>query len=338
MTKPIDRVNWGIIGCGDVTEVKSGPAFNRVKNSNLLAVMRRTTEKAQDYAKRHGVPKVYDDADKLIRDPDINAVYIATPPDSHAKYAVMAAQAGKHIYVEKPMALNFTECQRMMEAAEKAGVSLFVAYYRRCLHSFVKIKEWVDGGTIGTPRLANIRLVKPLFKKKSETDDLPWRFKPEISGGGLFVDLGSHQLDYLDYLFGPVLSVKSLALNQAGIYPAEDVVTACFTFESGVAGNGIWCFTASEKNETDQVEILGSKGKITFSTFAFTPLELETARGIETFDYPKPKHIQEPMIQTVVDELLNRGKCPSTGITASRTTKIMDKILKDYQVLFSVPG
>jgi predicted dehydrogenase len=266
-------------------------------------------------------------------DKEINAVYIATPPDSHAKYAVMAAQAGKHIYVEKPMALNFSECRTMIAAAEKAGVSLFVAYYRRCLPYFLKIKELVESGTIGTPRFVNIKLIKGTATPadKLKTDDLPWRFKPEISGGGLFVDVGSHQLDYLDYLFGPIIRVKGIATNQAGLYPAEDMVSAAFQFESGVTGSGTWCFSAAKIDDTDRIEIVGSKGKISFSTFSFTPIEAMSETGTETFAFERPLHIQQALIQTIVDELLGRGQCPSTGITGSRTSRVMDEILKEYR-------
>jgi predicted dehydrogenase len=326
----MNQINWGIIGCGNVTEVKSGPAFNRINDSNLAAVMRRNADKAEDYARRHNVPEWYDDAKKLIDVPNINAIYVATPPDSHAKYTIMAAQAGKHVYVEKPMALHFSECQEMIHAVNKAGVSLFVAYYRRCLPYFVKIKELVESGVIGAPRLVNIKLFKPTLKKRLKNDDLPWRFKPDISGGGLFVDLGSHQLDFLDYLFGPIVSVNALAANQAGLYPAEDIVSANFLFESGVLGSGTWCFTVPEKNDTDEIVIVGSKGKISFSTFDFKPIKVESESGMETFRFKRPKYIQEALIQTVVDELLNRGQCPSTGITASRTTRVMDKILNNY--------
>jgi predicted dehydrogenase len=322
----LTQVNWGIIGCGNVTEVKSGPAFNRIEGSRLAAVMRRTPGKAEDYARRHNVPKFYEDADSLIHDPEIDAVYIAPPPDTHAKYAIKTAEAGKHIYVEKPMALNFEDCQRMIDAAEKAGVSLFVAYYRRRLPSFLKVKEWVDSGLIGKPRCVNLRLIKPLYRKKSPDEELPWRFKPEISGGGLFVDLGSHQLDYLDYLFGPIASVKSFTENQAGVYPAEDIVTAGFTFQSGVIGTGLWCFSASEESQIDVIEIIGGSGKISFSTFDFTPIRLETSTGSQVLDFPKPKHVQEPLIRTVVDQLLGRGVCPSTGNTAARTSRIIDLI------------
>lgn len=326
----MDQVNWGIIGCGNVTEAKSGPAFNRVKDSKLVAVMRRDGAKSKDYAQRHNVPQWYSNAAELIENPDIHAVYIATPPDSHARYTVMAAEAGKHVYVEKPMALDYSQCRRMIRAAEKAGVSLFVAYYRRALPSFLKVKELVESGRIGDPRFVNIRLFKAPPEKRLYKDDLPWRYKPEISGGGIFVDLGSHQLDYLDYLFGPIISVKSFALNQAGLYPVEDIVSASFVFKSGVVGTGTWCFTVSPENRTDEIEIVGGKGKVSFSTFAFTPIRVESESGCEAFDFPRPNPIQGPMIQTVVDELLGRGLCPGTAESASRTTRVIDEILKEY--------
>ncbi len=324
------QINWGIIGCGDVTEVKSGPAFNRIKGSRLAAVMRRNAAKAEDYAKRHNVPEWTDDAGKLISDPGIDAVYVATPPSTHAQYAIMAAEAGKHVYVEKPMGLDYSQCQDMIAAAAKANVSLFVAYYRRALPSFLKIKELVEKEAIGRPLCVNIRLFKPVPEDKLKRV-LPWRFQPEISGGGLFVDLASHQLDYLHYLFGPISDVKAYAFNQRERSEAEDLVCASFVHKSGVVGNGTWCFSISNQNKVDQIDILGTDGKITFSTFDFTPVKVEMASGIETFEYPKPHHVQEHFIQTVVDELSGRGHCPGTAESASHTTKIIDEILKNYR-------
>ena len=134
-------IRWGIIGCGDVTEVKSGPGFQKAQHSSLVAVMRRTGELARDYARRHGVPRWYDNAEALIDDPDVDAVYIATPPAYHKEYALLSAQAGKPVYVEKPMALNFEECQMMIEVCRAAGVPLFVAYYRRALSRFLKVRR-----------------------------------------------------------------------------------------------------------------------------------------------------------------------------------------------------
>jgi predicted dehydrogenase len=142
-------INWGIIGCGNVTEVKSGPAFNKVSGSKLLAVMRRNRELAEDYARRHNVPKVYSDAHELINDKEINAVYVATPPGSHAEYAIAALKAEKPVYIEKPMALNHTECKKINKASEKYGAPVFVAYYRRALPGFLRVKELIENGVIG---------------------------------------------------------------------------------------------------------------------------------------------------------------------------------------------
>ncbi len=321
------EIRWGIIGCGNVTEVKSGPAFNKIAGSRLAAVMRRDGNKARDYAQRHGVPKWYDDADKLINDPEVNAVYIATPPDSHKEYTLRVAAAGKPVYVEKPMARTFSECREMIFACAKAEAPLFVAYYRRRLPAFLKVKELIETGAIGEPRLVSIQLILPPRKEDLDPKNLPWRVKPEIAGGGYFYDLASHQLDVLDFIFGPIVSAKGTAANQAGWYPAEDIIAAHFQFKSGVMGSGVWCFTAAESAKTDQIEIVGSEGKIHFGTFTHEPVRLQTAAGVEEFNLPPPAHIQQPLIQTVVDELLGRGTCPSTGVTAARTNWVLEEIL-----------
>jgi predicted dehydrogenase len=319
------KIRWGIIGCGSVTEVKSGPAFYKVQDSELAAVMRRDADKAKDYAARHNVPKWYDSAEELINDPAVDAVYIATPPNCHAEYTIKTAQAGKPVYVEKPMALNFSECQQMIHACEKASVPLFVAYYRRTLPDFVKIKELVDSAAIGNIRFVNIELYHPV-KEDLDPDSPPWRVLPEIAGGGYFFDLASHQLDFLDYILGPIASACGQTANQAGLYPAEDIVTANFKFESGVLGTGSWCFTVAASAKTDRTQIVGDKGRIIYSSFDVTPVILETQNGTEQFEIPRPQHVQQPLVQTIVDELLSRGKCPSTGTSAARTTKILDQI------------
>ncbi len=326
----VEQVRWGIIGCGAVTEVKSGPALKKIRGSDLVAVMRRDGEKAKDYALRHGVPKWYDDADNLIDDPDVNTVYVATPPASHAEYTIRAAKAGKPVYVEKPMALNLTQCQEMIAACEGAGVPLFVAYYRRALPDFLKVKELVESGAVGEVRFVCVELYHAPGDNL-DPDNLPWRVIPEIAGGGYFLDLASHQLDFLDYVFGPIASVKGCAANQARLYPAEDIVAASFIFESGVFGSGIWCFAVPKQIHTDRTRIVGSKGRITYSSFDIVPVRLETAKGVEEFDLPRPEHVQQPLLQTVVDELLGRGRCPSTGVTAARTSRVMDEIIKNRQ-------
>ena len=324
------QIRWGIVGCGDVTEVKSGPALRKIPGSGLVAVMRRDREKARDYAERHGVPRWYDDAEELIRDPQVDAVYVATPPGSHAEYTIRAAQAGKPVYVEKPMARTGEECERMNQVCAQAGVPLFVAYYRRCLPAFLKVKDLVESGAIGEVRLVTVQLYQALDPEEYR-DSLPWRVQPELSGGGLFLDLGSHQLDFLDYVLGPIATARGQAANQAHLYPAEDVVCAHFEFASGVLGSGAWCFTVAPNARIDRTEIIGSKGKVVFSVFEFVPVRLETPEKIEEFAFEPPAHVQQPLLQTVVDELQGRGTCPSTGVTGARTSRVMDEVIRAYR-------
>lgn len=325
---------WGIIGCGDVTENKSGPAFKKVLHSNLVAVMRRNGAKAMDYASRHGVSRWYDDADKIIQDPDINAIYVATPPESHALYAIKAMEAGKPVYVEKPMAASYADCIRMNEVSEKLNVPLFVAYYRRSLPYFKQVKSLLDAQSIGQVLLVDVKLYLPPRPADLDPTNLPWRVKPEIAGGGYFYDMACHTLDILDFFFGPIEKVSGNFANKAGLYPAEDVVSASFSFRNAVPGSGSWCFTAHENSKMDKVEILGTKGKIIFSTFDFSPVVLETEDGRKEFLPKNPAHIQQCMIEDVVSELLGRGKSPSDGISGARTNFVMDVILGKYHPEF----
>ena len=317
---------WGMIGCGSVTEVKSGPGFRKASGSRLVAVMRRNGELARDYARRHGVPKWYDTAEALIADPEVDAIYVATPPYAHKTYALMAAQVGKPVYVEKPMALNFAECQTMLEAFRAAGLPLLVAYYRRALDRFLKIKEVVEAGLIGEPRAVTVALCRRHLAPPPGTTD--WRVDPAVAGGGRFVDMACHTLDFLDYLLGPIRAARGLAANQAKLYQAEDTVTAAFEFESGVEGSGLWWFTSP--THVDRTEILGTRGRITFASFDEAPVLLQTDGETTEFTIPNPPHVQQPLIQTVVDQLNGVGRCPSTGETAARTTWVMDQILSPY--------
>lgn len=317
-------IRWGIIGCGDVTEVKSGPALQKARNSALVAVMRRNESLAEDYARRHEVPKWYDDAEALIQDDDVDAVYIASPPSSHKEYALAVARARKPAYVEKPMALSYAECQEMIRAFEKAGKPLFTAFYRRALPRFLKVKSIVDDGLIGDVRGVSVRFYQaPSLKDRSSTPN--WRTDPRIAGGGYFFDLGSHMIDLLQYLIGPIKSASGSSSNQAGLYEAEDIVAGTFIFESGVHGTGLWSFAANDS--IDATEIVGSLGRVIYSTFLEAPVVLETSGRVERFDVPHPEHMQQPLIQLVVDDLLGVGKSPSTWDNGAATSWVMDRML-----------
>jgi predicted dehydrogenase len=322
-------INWGIIGCGQVTEVKSGPAFNKVNNSRLAAVMRRDKALAEDYATRHNVPKFYTSADDLINDDEVNAVYIATPPGSHAEYAIKAMKAGKPVYIEKPMAANYRECIKINKASQKYKRPVFVAYYRRTLPGFLKIKNLIEKGLIGKVRFVQLQILNYLSQDE-KSGRLPWRVKPEISGGGHFFDLASHQLDYMDFIFGPAQKVVSVAVNQANLYDAEDFVSASIYFPKNIVVTGTWCFTVARECNRDSLEIFGEKGMIKTSTFTFEPIVLINENLHEEYINERPENIQYYLIEQVVNELMGRGKAVSTGITAARTSRVMDEVVAEY--------
>lgn len=330
-----DTVRWGILGVGDVCEVKSAPAMQKIANSEVTAVMRRNGEKAKDYATRHGVDTWYDDADALINNPNVNAIYIATPPNAHCELTLKAAEAGKPVYVEKPMARTTAECQQMIAACEKANVPLYVAYYRRQLPNFEKIKALLDEGIIGDLRMVSIKLLKTIdpdiVANITATMPVNWRTDPEVAGGGYFFDLAAHQLDYLDYVLGPVKTVVGNAANQAGLYQAADIITSSFVFENGVQGCGTWCFTVDSASEKDEMVFVGSKGQLRVSFFGAPELHIEKSGSpTETLTFDLPHHIQQPLIQTVVDDILGKGNCPSTGESAVRTNWVMEEMTKNY--------
>jgi predicted dehydrogenase len=335
----MDSVRWGIIGCGDVTEVKSGPGLQKARGSELVAVMRRNGDKAKEYALRHGVGKWTDNADEIIHDPQVDAVYIATPPDSHADYTKRVAAAGKPVYVEKPMARTHAECLEMIAACEAAEVPLFVAYYRRCLPQFVYVKELLDAGAIGKVRTVTVNLFQSPRPNDSDAKNLPWRIRPEISGGGYFFDLASHELDILDYLLGPVVEAKGMKGNQAALYQAEDIVSGTFRFApsgsgsgvqgSGVQGIGVWAFTVDKHEQRDRIELVGDAGRIEFACFALDDPVVVVRHGArEEKRFTVADHVQQPLIQTVVDQLLGRGECPSTGESGARASWVMDQLMR----------
>lgn len=325
----MEHVNWGIVGCGDVCERKSGPPMYLTEHSSLVAVMRRDREKLADFARRHRVAKSYTDAAALIADPEVGIVYVATPPASHKELALEVLAAGKPVYVEKPMAMNHAECLEMIAAAEKAGQKLFVAYYRRALPYFRKVKELLDTGAVGDPLTVEVRYLRPPGREDLDPANRPWRLRREIGGEGYFYDLAPHTLDILDFLLGEIADAAGYRENRAGLYEAADTVTAVLRFASGVTGTGTWCFAAPEQAREDTIVITGRRGILRFGTFAFEPVELTTERGIERFEIPPPEHIQGPLIRTIVAELRGEGRCPSTGVSAARTSRIMDRIMNE---------
>lgn len=317
-------IRWGIIGCGSVTEVKSGPAYGQVEGFKIEAVMRRNLELAKDYAKRHQIDNYYDDADRLINDSNIDAVYIATPPDSHHYYALRVSEAGKICCIEKPMAPSYAACVEINEAFSSKNLPLYVAYYRRSLPRFKKVKSILESDVIGTVRHLHWGLCKPV-NDIDTSKTYNWRTDKSIAPGGYFDDLASHGLDLFTYLLGDIKEASGMSENQQELYSAADAVTGSWMHANGISGSGFWNFGAFHRE--DKVEIIGSHGKIIFSVFDEEPITLTTKNGSEEFVVENPKHIQYYHVLNMKKDLESIEKHPSTGISAMHTSWVMDKIL-----------
>lgn len=319
-------IRWGMIGTGNVTELKSAPSFNKIEGSRLVAVGNRTHKKAEDYAARHGIPIVHRDPFEVIHNPEVDIVYIATPPGSHMEYALETIKAGKPVYIEKPMARTLEECQVINKAAQNAGLPVFVAYYRRGLEYFKQVKSIIDGGTLGRILHINLQQYYPARPEDYVREKLPWRVIAEDAGGGYFFDLGCHALDILFYIFGDPLEITGKNTNVGGLYEVEDSLSASLLLPGELLLSCSWNFVTPESFKRDRVEVVGDKGKLEFSIFSFDPISLHSGEKKEILEPIQPQHIQMPLIRTIVAELKGEGRCPSNGLTAAVTSGVMDII------------
>ena len=321
-------VNWGMIGVGDVTETKSGPALYKTPHSRLLAVTSRTREKAESYAIRHQIQKVYNDIHELVKDPDIDIIYIATPPDTHKKFTLEVLTAGKAVYVEKPMAMTCTEAEEMYLLAEQKNVPLFVAFYRRALPYFTTIQKWVAEGRIGKILSVSVELIRPPLDSDLDPQSHNWRLIKKIGGEGYFADMAPHTFDILDFILGPIADATGYATNIVGNYDVPDTVCASWRHTNQILGSGYWTFSGAEHVQKDQVVITGTKGKVCFSTFIFSPIVLTLSASSKPYSFDMPDHIQQPLVASIVGQMRGESICPSTAKSALRTMKIIEKILQ----------
>ena len=330
----LDTIRWGFIGCGEATEKKSGPAFTAVTGSRVVAVMSRNEEKARSYALRHGIDHYYYDAQSLVSDPEVNAVYIATPPSSHATIAIMSMLAGKPAYIEKPMAASYEECLRINRISQNTGVPCFVAYYRRYLPYFQIVKSIVEKGEIGKILSVQIRFSVPPRELDYNTKNLPWRLQPDIAGGGgYFYDLAPHQIDLLQYILcSNIIEAEGFCSNMAGLYDVEDTINSCFKFDNGVTGSASWCFVAYDSARSDSIEIVGDKGTVGFSVFEYSPIHLDNHEGHKEIIANNPTYVQQPLIENVVGHLQGNTTCYCNNISATSVNWVMDKILGKFRL------
>lgn len=327
--KKFDKVVWGMVGCGVVTEKKSGPGLYKSENSELKAVFDLDYDRACDYAKRHGVPVVYKTVEEMLADLEINAVYLPTPPKFHKDYSMKCLEAGKIPYTEKPMALTYEECEEMIKKSQEVNLPIYVAFYRRGMAKYMKIKEIIESGKLGKINFVHLRQFMKVEDIDLDRENLPWRLKPEAAGGGKFVDMVAHVLDIVEYLFGKIENVSGMAENYGGYYDVEDTVNAIFKTESGVMGNGIWCYVADHDEE--EMLIVGDKGRISTTGLFYGPIKVIVDGTEEVIDYQEPEHVAQPYIQTIVNELIGKEKSPADLESAAHVIKVMDEILEEYR-------
>lgn len=315
-------IGWGMIGCGDVTEVKNGPGLYLAEHSKLVGITNRTLAKAEDWVKRHGHGKVFESVEALLASEEIDIVYIATTPDKHMEYAILCAQAGKHCLIEKPLALNYKEGLAIETAFKEAGKKAFVAFYRRSLNRFRKIKSLLEEGVIGQLQGVQItRAVKPV------EDSNAWRLNPNISGGGIFTETDIHIVDFLEYCLGNITNYEFTKDNQSSHNNGLDKISISMQFESGVIGSGLWLYQCYVTK--DEVQFIGSEGIISFSFFnSDKPIHIVTKEGEEQMLIEDSTHVGLNMEQDIVNELNGEGYFSGTVSASLNALKIMEEIYR----------
>lgn len=329
-------INWAIIGVGDVTEVKSGPAFSLVDDSHLSCVMRRDAEKVKDYALRHNVDSYYTDAHEMLESGKANAVYIATPPHIHTGYARQVIESGiDKLYIEKPLALTSQEAKdfhsfvQTYASDNNRDIRVVVAHYRRSLEYFKEVQSLF-------PLIGNIRSVSLKTLQSSEKNILVntqdnWRVNSAISGGGYFHDLSPHQLDIMIHWFGAPKSSSGYSASQGQEGDCDDIVVGNILFENGIVFSGTWCFTVHESDVKDECIVYGDKGHIRFGFFGETKITLDTLEKVDLMHIQPPKHIQQPMISHMVEYFLDkREDNPCSLEEAITVMQIMDSFITPH--------
>lgn len=324
------KICWGMIGCGDVTEVKNGPGLYSAENSCLIGITNRTKAKAESWVARHGHGKVFDSVADLLADPEIDIVYVATTPDCHKEYAIACAQAGKHCYVEKPIALSYADALEIRDAFAQSGTKVFVAHYRRGMSRYKELRRLLAEGVIGKVRGLQVIRTQPQQESERGEEALrPWRVRMDVSGGGFFFESDIHQLDLIDYLVGPAVQWSAVTANGTGVYDGEDVVSLSMLTEQQVMVSGLWCYASHDL--LDRFVIFGDKGHIEFQYGKDNePITIRTEAGEQKITPFVHKNIGTENIQDIVNDLLGCGVCHSTLESAMRSLKITDAVVAQW--------
>ncbi len=313
---------WGLIGCGDIAKKRIAPALRDLENCDLVAVNRQNYDLAEAFAKEFGAQKWYKDWQELLKDDEIDAVYIATPVYLHAEQTIAAAKAGKHVLCEKPMAMNAAECQAMIDACETNGVKLGVAYYRHFYPVVDRIKEIVNSGEIGDPVVTQINVFEVFDRKPGEARY--WLTQKDMAGGGPIMDVGSHRIELLLNVFGEIKKATGFANNVVLDRDVEDTGVVQFEFESSIVGVLTVCHAAIEPQDT--FKIFGTKGTIYVSVLNNGDLTVKTKKGVRTETLPPHTNVHQPHIDAFVKSIQGNDPVIVDGIAGKRVSEIEDEI------------
>mmetsp|Transcript_7486 Transcript_7486/g.9974 ORF Transcript_7486/g.9974 Transcript_7486/m.9974 type:complete len:454 (+) Transcript_7486:260-1621(+) len=339
------KINWGIVGLGDVCAVKSGPPFYKCEGSELAAVMRRTPNKAKEFAANvpGGRCVGYEDLDEFLCHPNLDAVYVSTRPGTHLEICEKVANAGKACYVEKPVGRCAEETEKIEQIFKEKRLPLYTAYISRAFEKTQTIKQLLSTDVIGEVKSIKY-MVRGHAGARDLDSDLPWRLIAAESGGGLIMDVGCHVIDRIDYLFGPIQNISSKVENRSGKQDiaVEDYVaikaqigssSSAATKSEGASVDLVWDFTSSEE-PCDKLEIVGSKGILRTNGPPAEPLNICDGNGeiLKTFEFEMPQHTGQGLIQAVTDDLrgVRKSDIVSYGENAIRAQKVLDTSLNSY--------
>jgi predicted dehydrogenase len=319
------KIRWGLIGCGDISERRIAPALSDLTMCDLVAINRARFELAEAFAKKFGAGKWYATWQELIRDDEIDAVYIAVPVFLHAEISIAAAEHGKHVLCEKPMAMNVNECDRMIEACRANGVRLGVAYYRYFYPLFNRIRQIMQSGEIGKPVLIQVNAFENFNPKPGEPRY--WLMQKDKAGGGPMFDFGCHRIEVLLHLFGPVSDVEGFRDNVLFHREVEDTAVAFFRFQSGSLS--VLTVSLASMERRDTLDIFGSEGSIHVPVMNAGSMTVKTRVGERTETHPPHKNIHQPLIEDFNLALIEGREPVVNGKIGREVNRILAEIYKE---------
>lgn len=313
------KLRWGLIGCGDIARKRVAPALRDLACSELIAVSRARSELAASFAKDFGATRCHAEWRDLLSDDEIDAVYIATPVHLHAAQAIAAAEAGKHVLCEKPMAMNPQECDRMIDAARSHRVKLGIAYYRRFYPVVARVKEIIESGEIGVPSLAQIEAFE--WFNPAAGDPRSWLLQKHLAGGGPMFDFGCHRIEVLLNIFGPISQVKAITANTVFDREVEDTASALFRFSGGACG--VLSVSHAVAKAKDTLNIFGTLGSIGVSVLNEGKVRVTGKMGERYEEHPPAANLHAPLVEDFTKAVLDNRE-PAVNGEAGRAVATIE--------------